>query len=56
MLDDLDLVLGWFLNDVRDRFPDTPVLFADESGGNLAPGTIRNRLRLSPGAGGPTDD
>jgi site-specific recombinase XerD len=45
MLDQLDLVLRWFLNDVRGRFPDSPVLFADESGGRLHRGTIRNRLR-----------
>jgi integrase/recombinase XerD len=45
MLDGLDLVLRWFLEDVRGKFPDSPVLFADESGGALAPGTIRNRLR-----------
>lgn len=31
--------------DVRGKFPDSPVLFADESGGSLHPGTIRNRLR-----------
>jgi site-specific recombinase XerD len=45
MLDGLDLVLRWFLNDVRGRFPESPVLFADESGGPLHRGTIRNRLR-----------
>jgi site-specific recombinase XerD len=45
MLDGLDLVLRWFLDDVRGRFPDSPVLFADESGGQLHRGTIRNRLR-----------
>lgn len=45
MLDHLDLVLRWFLNDVRGKFPDSPVLFADESGGQLHQGTIRNRLR-----------
>jgi site-specific recombinase XerD len=45
MLDGLDLVLHWFLDDVRDRFPDTAVLFCDESGGQLHRGTIRNRLR-----------
>ena len=45
MLDGLDLVLHWFADDVRGRFPDSPVLFADESGGSLHPGTIRNRLR-----------
>jgi len=45
MLDKLDLVLAWFLRDVRGRFPDSPVLFADESGGAMHRGTIRNRLR-----------
>lgn len=45
MLDSLDLVLRWFLADVRGKFPDSPVLFADESGGALHRGTIRNRLR-----------
>jgi len=45
MLDGLDLVLKWFLADVRTRFPDSLVLFADESGGPLHRGTIRNRLR-----------
>jgi site-specific recombinase XerD len=45
MLDGLDLVLTWFLADVRGRFPDTAVLFCDESGGQLHRGTIRNRLR-----------
>jgi len=45
MLDGLDLVLRWFLDDVRGKFPASAVLFADESGGALHPGTIRNRLR-----------
>ncbi|MGO9100955.1 MAG: tyrosine-type recombinase/integrase [Mycobacterium sp.] len=45
MLDGLDLVLRWFLADVRPKFPQSPVLFADESGGALHRGTIRNRLR-----------
>jgi site-specific recombinase XerD len=45
MLDGLDLILRWFLSDVRPRFPDSAVLFADESGGRLHRGTIRNRLR-----------
>jgi len=45
MLDGLDLVLRWFTDDVRGKFPDSAVLFADESGGALHPGTIRNRLR-----------
>ncbi|MFJ6686320.1 tyrosine-type recombinase/integrase [Streptomyces werraensis] len=45
MLDGLDLVLRWFLNDVRPKFPESSTLFADESGGPLHRGTIRNRLR-----------
>lgn len=45
MLDGLDLVLRWYLSDVRERFPESPVLFADESGGGLHRGTVRNRLR-----------
>lgn len=44
MLDGLDLVLRWFLDDVRGRFPASAVLFCDESGGRMAGGTIRNRL------------
>ncbi len=45
MLDGLDLVLRWYLDDVRGRFPDSAVLLCDESGGRLAAATIRNRLR-----------
>ena len=45
MLDGLDLQLRWFLDDVRGRFPGSAVLFCDESGGQLATGTVRNRLR-----------
>ena len=45
MLDGLDLVLRWFEQDVRGKFPDSAVLFPDESGGDLHRGTIRNRLR-----------
>jgi integrase/recombinase XerD len=45
MLDGLDVLLRWFLGDVRPKFPESPVLFADESGGPLHRGTIRNRLR-----------
>lgn len=45
MLDGLDLVLRWYLADVRGRFPDGPVLLCDESGGRMAAATIRNRLR-----------
>jgi site-specific recombinase XerD len=52
MLDGLDLVLRWFLDDVRGKFPDSPVLFADESGGAMHPGTVRNRLRYLMGLEG----
>jgi site-specific recombinase XerD len=45
MLDGLDLVLRWYLDDVRGRFPGSPVLLCDESGGRMAAATIRNRLR-----------
>jgi integrase/recombinase XerD len=45
MLDGLDLVLRWYLDEVRGRFPDGPVLLCDESGGRMAAATIRNRLR-----------
>jgi site-specific recombinase XerD len=45
MLDGLDLILRWFVDDVRSRFPAGPALFCDESGGRLHRGTVRNRLR-----------
>jgi integrase/recombinase XerD len=45
MLDGLDLVLRWYLDQVRGRFPDGPVLLCDESGGRMAAAAIRNRLR-----------
>jgi integrase/recombinase XerD len=45
MLDKLDLLLRWYLDDVRGRFADSPVLLCDESGGRMAAATIRNRLR-----------
>ena len=45
MLDQLDLVLRWFLDDVRPRMADSTALFCDEGGGVLHRGTIRNRLR-----------
>ena len=57
MRDGLDLVLRWFLQDVRGKFPDSPVLFPDESGGDLHRGTIRNRLhRLMELEGRPAAD
>jgi integrase/recombinase XerD len=45
MLDGLDLVLRWYLNDVRGRFPDSPVLLCDESGGRMAAATVRDWWR-----------
>jgi integrase/recombinase XerD len=45
MLDGLDTVLMWYQRDVRSRFPASDVLFPDESGGRMHPGTVRNRLR-----------
>jgi integrase/recombinase XerD len=46
MLDDVGLILRWYLNEVRVKFRDPDaVLFCDEGGGELATGTVRNRLR-----------
>lgn len=45
MLDHVDLVLRWFIEDVRPRMAESPALFCDEGGGVLHRGTIRNRLR-----------
>lgn len=45
MLDQVDLILHWFLEDVRPRMADSPALFCDEGGGRIHRGTIRNRLR-----------
>lgn len=45
MLDHLDLILRWFLDDVRPRLGDSTALFCDEGGGPIHRGTIRNRLR-----------
>ena len=44
MLDGLDLILRWYLDDVRPRLPAGPVLFPDQSGGHLHRGSVRNRL------------
>lgn len=45
MLDHVDLILRWFLDDARPRMADSPALFCDEGGGPIHRGTIRNRLR-----------
>lgn len=44
MLDHLDLILRWYLDDVRPRLPGGPVLFPDQSGQHLHRGSVRNRL------------
>lgn len=45
MLDQLDLILRWFVDDVRPRLGESKSLFCDEGGGPIHRGTIRNRLR-----------
>jgi site-specific recombinase XerD len=44
MLDHLDLILRWYLDDVRPRLQAGPVLFPDQSGQHLHRGSVRNRL------------
>jgi integrase/recombinase XerD len=57
MLDQLDLILRWFVDDVRPRMPESKALFCDEGGGPIHRGTIRNRLRhLLELEAGPTDE
>ena len=56
MLDQVDLILRWFLDDVRPRMADSSALFCDEGGGVIHRGTIRNRLRaLLEIEGGPVE-
>jgi site-specific recombinase XerD len=57
MLDQVDLILRWFLDDVRSRMSDSPALFCDEGGGRIHRGTVRNRLRyLLELEGGPIEE
>ena len=44
LLDGLDLILRWYLEEIRPRLGDGPALFCDEGGGRIHRGTIRNRL------------
>ena len=44
MLDGLDLILGWYLEEIAPRLGGGPALFCDEGGGRIHRGTIRNRL------------
>lgn len=45
MLDQLDLVLRWFVDDVCPKMPSSKALVCDEGGGPIHRGTVRNRLR-----------
>jgi integrase/recombinase XerD len=44
MLDGLDLILRWYLDEIQPRMGDGPALFCDEGGGRIHRGAIRNRL------------
>ena len=46
LLDGLDLILGWYLAEIRPRFGTGPALFCDEGGGAIHRGTVGNRLRV----------
>lgn len=57
MLDQVDLILRWYVDDVRPRMGNSEALFCDEGGGVLHRGTIRNRLRyLLELEGGPPEE
>lgn len=47
LLDGLDLILGWYLAEIRPRFGTGPALFCDEGGGAIHRGTVGNRLRAA---------
>jgi len=47
LLDGLDLILGWYLAEIRPRFGTGPALFCDEGGGAIHRGTIGNRMRVA---------
>jgi len=47
LLDGLDLILGWYLAEIRPRFGSGPALFCDEGGGAIHRGTVGNRLRVA---------
>lgn len=44
MLDGLDLILRWYLEEIAPLLGDGPALFSVEGGGRISRGTIRNRL------------
>lgn len=57
MLDDLDLILCWYLADVRPRLATGAALFPDQSGDRLHRGSVRNRLaHLLDVDGGPANE
>src|SRR5258708_4427847 len=43
LLDGLDLILRWYLGEIRPRLGEGPALFCDEGGGPSHPGTVRTR-------------
>jgi len=45
MLDQVDLILRWFVDEIRPRLGESKALLCDEGGGPIHRGTIRNRLR-----------
>ena len=47
LLDGLDLILGWYLAEIRPRFGTGPALFCDEGGGAIHRGTVGNRMRVA---------
>jgi integrase/recombinase XerD len=57
MLDDLGLILLWFLDEARPSFRGEGVIvFCDQSGGQLNSGSIRNRLAALLDAEGRPDE
>ena len=51
MLDQLDLILRWYLQDVRPRLPAGAAAFPDSGGGRLHRGSVRNRAGPPAGTG-----
>ncbi len=45
MLDQVDLILRWFVDEIRPRLGESKALLCDEGGGPIHRGTIRDRLR-----------
>ena len=48
LLDEVDLILGWYLAEIRPRFGTvSDALFCDEAGQAIHRGTVGNRLRIA---------